>query len=420
VCGISSLDFYDNHIHPAMQTMTRISQRGVLCDTKVRDELKTQYQGEMDVLLKRFHTLAGGEVNPASPKQMAEFLYAKLRLPTQTKRATGAITTDEHAIETLAKKAPQHKELFDTLLDWKERQKLVSTYLDIPLSPDGRLMTSFNAFGTVTGRCNSSANIWGEGTNLQNIPVKTDLGKPLRRMFIADPGYTLVKCDLSQAEFRLVVWFAGIRRLIDAYLTDPNYDCHKWVASLIFKCPIDAVTKSQRSIAKNGVYGGNYKMQPVRAAAVYKLSLEDATFVLGEYRKAIPEIPAWWGSIERSLNSTRTLVNPLGRVRVFMDRMEDNTYRDAYSHACQSTVADIIHRSAVVGELILNECSPVLQIHDELVWSCRSSALGRNLPIIRNIMQYPLTIPGVAEPLVIPAELSYGPNWLDQTKWSGK
>lgn len=416
----SSLDFETNHIEPAMKAMTRVSQRGVLIDTAKRDELRNKYSSEMLPLLAEFRKLSGcPDINPGSTKQLAELFYKKLGLPVQLHHKTKNPTTDENAIEILTKKAPQHERLFTILLDWKERRTLVNTFLDVALSTDNRFYTSFNVFGTVTGRCNSSSNLWGLGSNLQNIPVRAELGKPLRAMFISDPGFTLIKCDLSQAEFRLVVWFAAIRRLIDKYLQDPSYDCHKWVASLIYKKAESEIVKKERDIAKNGVYGGNYAMQPKRAAQVYKLELSLATWVLDEYRKAIPEIPLWWKKIEGKLNQTRQLQNPLGRIRIFLDRLESGTYRDAYSHSCQSVVADIVHRASYLSELIFDptECHVLMQIHDELVWQCRTERLKHYLPIIRNLMEYPLTIEGVPEPLVIPADLGTGPNWLDIKKW---
>jgi uracil-DNA glycosylase family 4 len=430
--GYNSLFFEENHIEPAMKAMTRVGTRGVLIDLKVRDDLKSRFLSEMATLQARFGVISGTpDINLSSPKQLGELFYGKLHLPVQYSPKTGNQTVDKNAITELRKKAPQHEELFSIFADWSERETLVSTFLGVPLSSDNRFFTSFGVAATVTGRCNSSRTIWGLGSNLQNIPNRTDLGQLLRRMFLSDSGWTLVKCDLSQAEFRLVVWFAGIRRLISEYTANPNYDCHKWVASLIYKKRIEDVTKTERSIAKNGVYGGNYAMQPKKAAVTYKLSLADATWVLSEYRKAIPEIPQWWSRIEASLNSSRTLINPLGRTRIFLGRLDNNTYRDAYSHACQSTVADVIHRAATLSEILFDptEAHVLMQIHDELVWQVRDDKLDKYLPMICNLMEYPLTIPlggtytgekdqpTIPEPLIIPAELKLGKNWLDTTEW---
>lgn len=433
-CGLfNSLTFLENHIQPAMQVMTRVGQRGVLINLGVRDELKTKYTKELEDIEKRFQDLCGpllvrtktstrtvAAINPGSPQQVQSLLYDKLGLPKMLSPKTKLPTTDEPALEKLRAKFPKSVPYVDLLLEWREVAKLISTYLDIPLTVDNRLTTSFNVVGTVTGRCNSSSTIWGEGTNLQNIPVKTERGKVLRKMFIPDPGYVLIKTDLSQAEFRLVVWFAKIRRLIEKYLTDSHYDCHRWVASLIYKKKEEEIIKKERDIAKNGVYGGNYHMMPKKAAQVYKLSLEMATFVLNAYRTAIPEVPQWWKEVEGVLNASRSTVNPFGRVRVWMDRLDDSTYRDAYSHVCQCTVADLIHRAGIVCELTNPLNTQLLQVHDEWVSQCRIEDINIVLPKIKASMEYPLQIDGVPEPLIIPADIKVGWNWLEMKEWDGK
>ncbi len=416
----TSETFQENHIQPAVHAMTRIGQRGVLCDTVVRDQLRTVYQGMQDDYERKFRELSHiPTINVASPAQIGRFLYEELKLTPIRKRSTGELTVDEDAIDTLKTRYPRHSELLSCLIDFREMVKLIGTYLNIPLSPDGRLFTTYNPVATVTGRCNSAKNIWGYGTNLQNIPVRSDLGKPLRRMFIADPGNVLIKTDLSQAEFRLVVWFGRIRRLISRYLTDPNFDVHRWFAAVMNRIPEPAVTKAQRSLAKNGVYGGNYHMEAPKAAKTYKMTLQEAKHVLTSYHAALPEVAQWWAEVEGVVSSTRCLVNPFGRTRIILDRLDNSTYRDCYSHVCQSTVGDLIHRTCVLSELILPQydAAVCMQIHDEVVVQCPKHRLAEVLPVLKQIMEYPLTIDGVPEPLIIPADLSYGPNWLDQTKW---
>jgi DNA polymerase-1 len=363
--------------------------------------------------------IAGIDLNPASNKQMGEYLYGKLGLPIQRNRKTGEQTVDENAINSLSAKHPQHAEFFSNLLEWRERQKLISTYLEIPLTLDNRLTTSFNCVGTVNGRCNSSKTLWGTGTNLQNIPKRSALGRPLRRMFIADPGYTIIKADLSQAQFRAVCWLGKMQRLMDRYLQNPKFDVHKWVASLIYRVEEVQVIDDQRNIAKNGVYGGTFHMMPKTAAVTYKIPLAEATFVLNAFWKALPEIPLWWKQVEHAINTTRTLVSPHGRVRSFMGRIDDSLYRDAYAFCPQAIEADIIHRAIILSESLLLHAEAVLQIHDEIVFSCRTEHLGDTLPLIKTIMEQPIFFEGVKEPLIIPSDVSYGPNWLDQTKWKG-
>lgn len=416
----SSFTFQENHIQPAMIVMTRVGRRGLLCDKKVRDDLRNEFETEAKVYLEEFHHLAGGPVNPKSPKQMNEFLYSKMKFPLQYKGSgrNKKVTTDTDALEDLQRKFPHHSRLFDVLLELSELHKLIGTYCQIPLTSDGRLITSYNVVGAVTGRCNSTRTLDDYGTNLQNIPIRTKRGQKLRRMFRADDDYSVVKCDLSQAEWRLMVWFANIKWVKEKYLSGADFDIHRMVASRVYRVEEVSVVKLQRDLAKNGIYGANYDIQPPKASKTWKVPLADAKFMLSALRQLFPEIPCYWRQLQSTLNSTRTLISPLGRVRVFMDRLDESTFRDSYSHSCQCVVADLIHRAVILSELILGDgCRPVLQVHDELVFLCLTKELGHYLPLIQTIMEYPLTIPNVPEPLTIPAELSYGPNWLDQTKW---
>lgn len=415
----SSEVFQENHIQPAMQVMTRVGTRGVLLDTKVRDELKEKYLAEQKLYAEQIKSIVGSELNPGSTQQVQAFLYDKLKLPKQFNRKTKQPTADEPALLALAAKFPEHKPFFDALLEWRERGKLVSTYCDITLTPSGRLVTSYNVSGTVNGRCNSAATVWGYGTNLQNIPKRSALARPLRRMFRADDGFTLIKADLSQAQWRCVVWLGRMQRLIEQYVNNPRYDVHRYLASQINQVEESEVTEAMRDVAKNGVYGGAFHMMPKTASVTYKVPLAQATFVLNGFWTTFPEIKQWWREVETEINTTRTLVSPLGRVRTFFGRIDDSLYREAYAFKPQAIEGDIIHRAAILCELLLHNAWPVMQIHDELVLACRTNFLGDTLPLVKSLMEYPIYFPGVKDPLIIPSDVSYGPNWLDQEKWKG-
>lgn len=426
----SSRVFFENHQLPAFQVMARVGQRGVRQDLNVRDTLRTQFQEDMQKYEKEFQAIAGGEINPGSPKQLSELLYGKLGLTKQYNHKTKQLTTDEDAIEALYKKHPEHLPLFSSLLNWRKRQKLKSTYLECVLTPDNRLVTIYNAAGTLNGRCSSSATIDGLGTNQQNFPKrvwvdllgnKHDLGSPLRKMFIADPGCYLVKADLSQAQWRACVWDGEITRFIQRYRENPDFDIHRWLGSKIFSTTEEAVSKQQRDVAKNGVYGGQFGMMPKKAAIVYGTSLKEAELVLGVHRREIPEVPAWWKREQENINQTRTIVDPFGRVRVFHDRINDDLYRDVYAAICQMIEADIILRTCILIELLpIPDCELVMQIHDEVVLQVKETALDPACQILKRLMEYPLQFPNVKEPLIIPSDISYGKNWLEQTKWKGK
>lgn len=411
-------EFYYNHINEAHPALALTQQWGVKIDTVLREKMKVEKCAERDVLQKRVEEIIGASINLGSPKQLQELLYQKMGLPVQLNHNTKRPSTDKFAMEHLMKRCPVHAELLETIRKHSELDTLISGFLNCELSYDSRIYTNYSISGTVTGRLSSSKPLFTPGTNLQNIPIRTKSGKLLRRVFVADEGYSLIKADLSQAEFRIIVWLAKILRIVQKYQENPDFDIHYWVASIIYRIPEDQITKDQRGIAKNGVYGGNYKMYYTTAARVYGLPLSIAKFVLDEYRAAIPEIPIWWGEVDHEISRSSTIVSPLGRKRVFFGRHDDELHRAAYSHSAQCIVADIINRALtlIVESFPPVDCRPVMQIHDELVLLCRTELVREYAAKLRRIMEYPIIFPGVDVPLVIPADISSGPNWLDQEK----
>jgi uracil-DNA glycosylase family 4 len=409
--------FYREMVLPTMLAYTRMEQRGVLIDLPNREAQATKVEGELKALTAKLQSVVSPTFNPASTKQIQEYLYGKLRLPVQYNHKTKQPTADKNALDSLRKSHPAHGEFITDLLQHSKLDTLLTGFLRRPVGGDGRIRTHYNTAGTTTGRSSSSEPLFDVGTNLQNIPSREY--PYLRQCFIAEPGRRLIKADLSQAEFRLVVWFARINRLIQKYQENPDFDVHRWVASLIFRVPEDQIKKEQRSLAKNGVYGGNYKMSYRRAAQTYHLDYQTAVFVLDSYRRAIPEIPVWWEEVNKQLASTRKLTNPFGRSRLFLDRMDDDLFRAGYADLPQSTVAWLINRAVMILEEILpeEECHLLMQVHDEVVLSCQEDRVDHYCQIVKNVLEYPIQFPGVPQPLVIPADIGVGKNWLDITKW---
>ena len=408
-------DYYRTYKHPLALSITSVQSRGLYVNDPLRRERLREAEAERESLTKKLQAITSNpDFNPASPKQVADYLYVKLRLPVQLHHKTKKPTTDKAAIEFLERKYPGYSPFFQAFSAHSKIDTLISSFLSREPDPTGRLWTSLNPVGTVTGRLSSSEPPFDiPGTNLQNIPRGV-----FRQLFIPPPGYLWAKADLSQAEFRIVAWLANIRKVIERYTNDPSFDVHRWVATLIYNITEEQVTKEQRSNAKNGVYGGNYRMHYVRAASVYHMPLDVAKFILETYRQRIPEIPLWWRRVEAQINSTRTIINPSGHKRIFMGRLDDSTYREAYSHSAQSIVADLTDRALVLSETILapKGILPVLQVHDELDFYVREDQASSAPLLIKRVMEYPLDFPGVPEPLIIPAEVSLGPNWYEQKK----
>lgn len=411
-------EFYYSHINPTIPALIQTQSWGVKIDTELRAKMATETEAKVKDLETKLKLTGGPEFNPNSDKQVKDLLYGKLRLPPVLHRKTKAPTTDKNALETLSNRFPQHKDLFNDLRTYSELQTLLSGFLRKELGPDGRIRTSYSIAGTVNGRLSSSEPLFDPGTNLQNIPIRTESGATFRRMFVADPGFVLIKTDLSQVQWRVVTWLARISWLIEEYSKHNGYDVHRWLASKIYKVAEEVITKAQRGVAKNGIYGGAFKMYERTAATTYHLPIEVARHVLGTFRGQFPEVVQWWSEVEREINSKGFLQSPLGRKRIFFGRREDQLYRDAFATVPQMVEADIISRALHLGVEIFPslECHPVLQVHDEIVWSTREDLVLLYVPKIRAIMEYPISFPSVDRPLVVPVEISSGPNWLDQVK----
>lgn len=422
--GIS--EFYFNQKHPTTLALVRVESRGVLIDTEVRSKISNEVSQSLSKLTLEIQTISGNPTfNPSSDKQVKELLYEKLRLPIQYHHKTKAPTTDKNALAALRKKAPHAEKLLEQLEEHSKLSTLLSGFLTKELAEDGRIRTHFNSAGTVTDRLSSSEPLFSVGTNLQNIPRRGGWEK-IRGCFVSDPGWTWIKADLSQAEFRIVAWLAKIDKVIQEYAKNPKWRVHRYVASLAYNTPEDQVTKQQDDDAKNGVYGGNYAMQPTRAAITYKIPFDKAKFILEKYRQIFPEIPQWWLKIQAQINSTRTLRSPFGNLRLFFERLGDSPlaeiYRDAYSHSAQNVVANIINRALHLCEESFeeSECQLLLQVHDELDLQAKGEAESENVlryaKRLKTILEYPLIFEGIDLPLVIPAEISVGKNWNDLKK----
>jgi DNA polymerase-1 len=407
-------DFYREHAHPTMISLARVGNRGVLIDLAARNRIKIESEKHLEEIKQEFLILPGvrRELNPNSPKQVKELLYEELKIKPVQSRTSRSSTTNEQAIETCISRYPQYKRILELILDYRGTSKLISTFLSSELNKEGRLETSYNATGTVTGRISSSTTIEGLGGNLQQVP-RTDF----RRIFISGPGNVLIKADLSQAESRVVAYLAKILRLIERF-EDPAFDIHRWNASLIFDASENAITKDQRQSAKHCLHSANYQGGPNAAMKHAKTSYQVAKHAIEKYVGALPEMRSWWNEVEMTIRRTRTLRTPLGRMRIFFGRFDMTTFRSATAQVPQSTVGDIINKAVYVLENELPEdCHVILQVHDEVVIEAKTDKLDECCRIIKKALEIPLKFPSIEKPLIIPSEISHGLNWWDQTKW---
>lgn len=411
--------FYQERVQPLTEILLYRQTRGVKIDETERLKQCAAVEKELEDIIKIIEHQCGFPVNPNSPKQVADLVYNKWQLPPQLHPKTRKPTADEDALAILGRKFPVRKPVIDNILLYRQKRVLKSTFLEMPLD-DGVVKTSYNVGGTVTGRLASATTIYDIGGNLQNIPRGA-----FRAIFIARPGKVIIKADLSQAEYRVLIWKARINRVIDRWLTEPGFNIHMWNASEnIYRVPVAQVTKTMYSNSKNGVYGANYGIGALKVSRMYNIDLADAKFIIDRYHAAVPEVKGvYQKEIEEALRTTRKIVNPHGRERVFMGQLDDETFRAAYSHYCQSTVADTINAALIdlheealarpeVGLDIL------LQVHDELVCECDENHVEEGVDMVRRAMEREMIIEG--RPLTIPCDIKVGKDWyntMDPAKW---
>lgn len=382
---------------PMLSGMTR---RGVRIDLPVKASLKAQYEGEIANLNKFFEAQTGSVLNVKSPPQMQKLLYETLGLPVKYHRETKRPTANKDAILELAAKY-EHPVLM-AILEIRKRRDLIERYLDAGVDADGRMRCLFDPSGTRTGRLASRANIYGSGTNLQNIPPK------LRRMFVADPGKVFFYVDLSQAEARVVAWLARCESLIELFTS--GRDIHKENAIRFF----GEYKEETRISVKRIVHGSNYgegidRIVQVAAADGIKLLRTEVALGQEAYFMLYPEIKEnWWADVRRDLRY-RLLTTPLGWKRQFYGRWDSQKFfNEGLAFQPQCTVG-------VLAEMGMMACQDVpdseilLNAHDAVLGQCDEDKAAVVVPAIVKAMEIPLMIHG--KELIIPADAKVGRNW---------
>jgi len=394
-----------------------LQANGALISPSVRDEHRKGAEERASLALAKLKELTGEDVNPNSPKQMKELLYDKLKFPSATSR-DGNITTNEEAIRQLAKRYPGQPVL-QAIIDHRKASKLIGTYLDVKLDCDGRVRSSYNASGTETGRLSSGQDLFGSGMNLQNIPAGKGLDiVNIKDMFIAPPGRVLLKGDLKQAETMVVGEILdriGFPQMHEHY-QNPLFDVHRWAAAFTFGKQESEVTKNERNVCKIRNHSGNYMAGPhvmVKTALKYGVEMDArlSKKLLEDHKKQVPGLTRWCYEVEKTLKTTRTLTNCLGRRRVFFGRLDDSTTRVAVAWEPQSTVGDL--NNIILRNLFRNlpsGCFPILQVHDEIVIELPEDQLEACVDCYKKASLVPLYV-SPNHVLIIPVELSFGKDW---------
>lgn len=399
-------DFYHKYLNNVIPILLNMQLRGVRVDTKKRALAAEELKRIMIEQQKKLNDAVGHELNVNSSKQMNDFLYRELGLPIQSHRKTGKTSTSVDSLKNLAKISPNA--LFDVIINIRETKKLVSTYLESEVDPDGRFRCSYLLDGTESGRLASRMSATGTGGNLQNVPKGI-----AREVFIPDEGKMFMAADLSQAEARVVAYLSKDKGLINIF--ESGKDVHAQVAMSIFDK--EDVTKEERELAKHIVHASNYGMGARHFAELTGLSYADAQEKLNLYHITFPGIRIWHMEVARELKRSRILTTPMGRKRMFFGRWNDGLLRDGYSYIPQSTVADVVLKGMInIENELPSGGNIVFNIHDEVViqipieWELCSSVYKMKELMIK-CMSIPIEING--RTLIIPVNVKTGSNWQE-------
>jgi len=404
---------YQTLERPMVGVLTRMEQRGISIDRQVLSRLSVDFAQKAARLQDEIHELAGEPLNPASPKQLGDVLFGKMGLPGAKKTKTGAWSTSASVLEELAEEG---HELPRKILDWRQVSKLKSTYTDaLPtyLHPQThRVHTSYALAATTTGRLSSSE------PNLQNIPVRTEEGRKIRRAFIAEHGCQLISADYSQIELRLLAEIADIAALKKAF--QDGLDIHAMTASEMFGVPIKDMPSDVRRRAKAINFGIIYGISAFGLANQLGISREEAGAYIKTYFERFPGIRDYMEATKEFCREHGYVTTLFGRKCHYPDIKASNAALRAFNERAainarlQGTAADIIRRAMVHMENALANgkfaTRMLLQVHDELIFEAPDNEVKDVIAMVRKIMaQAPL--PAVALHVPLEVEARAAQNW---------
>ncbi len=403
-------DVYREIDLPLVHVLLRMERAGVRVDLPLLGEMGTRLGVMIDDLAERVYASSGHRFNLNSPKQLGDVLFNKMDLPKPLKYGKGkVISTAQDILEDLA----QHHEVPMMVLEHRQLQKLKSTYLDqLPVLADaeGRVHTTFNQVGTATGRLSST------NPNLQNIPIRTAVGREIRAAFIAAPGNLLMSADYSQIELRLMAHFSGDALLVDAYRT--GKDIHTLTAAEVFEVDPATMDKETRARAKAVNFGIVYGISPFGLAANLNIDQKTAREYIERYFARYRGVAEF---IERTLaevRKTQAVKTAFGRVRPIPDIQSRNpnqrgfAERTAVNTPLQGTAADLIKVAMIRidGEMQRRglRSQMTLQVHDELLFDVVPEEADEMQALVKEQMEG-----AAAFRVPIVAEVGLGANWRD-------
>jgi len=404
---------YETLERPLVAVLARMERRGISIDRQVLSRLSGEFAQRSGALEAEIQTLAGEPLNPGSPKQLGDILFGKFGLPGGTKTKTGQWSTGARTLEDLAE---QGHTLPRKILDWRQVSKLKSTYTDaLPgyvNASTHRVHTSYALAATPTGRLSSSE------PNLQNIPIRTEEGRKIRRAFIAADGHKLVSADYSQIELRLLAEIADIEALKKAFRED--LDIHAMTASEMFGVPVKGMPGEIRRRAKAINFGIIYGISAFGLANQLGIEREEAGAYIKRYFERFPGIRDYMEETKAFAKKNGYVLTLFGRKCHYPEIAHSNASirafneRAAINARLQGTAADIIRRAMVRMEAALAKAKlsaqMLLQVHDELVFEVPEAEVAKTLPVVEKVMaQAPMPALSLSVPLAVEARAAH--NW---------
>jgi DNA polymerase-1 len=403
---------------PLIPVLAAMEMEGINLDVPYLKSMSVEMAKESAALEQKIYETAGEKFNLASPKQLGDILFDKLQLggAKQKKTKTGQYATGEEILSYLEKDNPIVKDI----LEWRQMVKLQSTYIDaLPNQVDkktGRVHTDYMQTVAATGRLSSN------NPNLQNIPIRTERGRLIRKAFIArDENYSLLSADYSQIELRIIAALSGEENMIKAFQN--NEDIHKSTAAKVFNVPLEEVTKEQRSNAKTVNFGIIYGVSAFGLSNQTSLSRKESAELIEAYYATYPKLKSYMSNQVDFARENGYVQTVLGRRRYLKDinsanmMVKSGAERNAVNAPIQGSAADIIKIAMInIHKKLTSKNSDgsgwkskmLLQVHDELVFDVHNSELEKIQPMIKHEMEnaFKLDVP-------LDVEMGVGKNWLE-------
>lgn len=400
---------------PLIHVLTDMEMTGVMLDREMLSDISKDFSSQLERLEKAIYKEAGTEFNIGSPKQIGEIMFGPkeaggMGLEPVEKTSTGAPSTNERVMNILA---AEH-DLPHLILEWRKFAKLKSTYVDkLPelIHPEtGRIHTDFSQTVAATGRLSSN------NPNLQNIPIRSDEGREIRRAFVAKDGFKILSADYAQIELRIIAHMSGDKDLLDAF--NQGLDIHSATASKVFDVPLDKVTRDMRANVKQVNYGIPYGISAFGLAQRMRISRTEAQELIDQYYASYPDVPRFLNQLVETAKEKGYSETLMGRKR-WLPALKSSNYnvrsgaeRVAVNMPIQGTQADMIklamvniHKRLAAEKL---KSRMILQVHDELVFEVADDEVDLMKTLVTEEMK-------AALPLDVPIEVGLGvaDNWLD-------